>query len=129
MAVCDALTAAGITPIYSTYKDPWTVAQGLFDYSVGGTVDLDSFFTQLKEQGADVGASSPVSFEKDFAAPVDQMLQVAAYSNPNAASRGYGDGNLAFSNGEAAMLLQGPWALSEIAKTAPDLSIGAFPCR
>ncbi|QHC66098.1 extracellular solute-binding protein [Rathayibacter sp. VKM Ac-2759] len=127
LAVCDALTAAGITPIYSTYKDPWTVAQGLFDYSVGGTVDLDSFFTQLKEQGADVGASSPVSFEKDFAAPVDQMLQVAAYSNPNAASRGYGDGNLAFSNGEAAMLLQGPWALSEIAKTAPDLSIGAFP--
>ncbi|MWV49300.1 extracellular solute-binding protein [Rathayibacter sp. VKM Ac-2803] len=127
LAVCEALTAAGITPIYGTYKDPWTVAQGLFDYSVGGTVDLEAFFSQLKEQGADVGAGSPVSFEKDFAAPVDQMLQVAAYSNPNAASRAYGDGNLAFSNGEAAMLFQGPWALSEIAKTAPDLSIGAFP--
>lgn len=127
LAVCDSLTAAGITPIYSTFKDPWTVAQGLFDYSVGGTVDLDSFFTQLKQQGADVGPSSPVSFEKDFAAPMQQMLQVAAYSNPNAASRGYGDGNLAFSQGEAAMYFQGPWALSEIAKTAPDLSIGAFP--
>ncbi|WP_244255989.1 extracellular solute-binding protein [Rathayibacter sp. VKM Ac-2760] len=127
LAVCDALTAAGITPIYGTYKDPWTVAQGLFDYSVGGTVDLEAFFTQLKEQGADVGPSSPVSFEKDFAAPVEQMVQLAGYAQPNAASRAYGDGNLAFSNGEAAMYFQGPWALSEIAKTAPDLSIGAFP--
>ncbi|MCJ1704395.1 MULTISPECIES: ABC transporter substrate-binding protein [unclassified Rathayibacter] len=127
LAVCDALTAAGITPIYGTYKDPWTVAQGLFDYSVGGTVDLEAFFSQLKEQGADVGPSSPVSFEKDFAAPVDQMVQLAGYAQPNAASRAYGDGNLAFSNGEAAMYFQGPWALSEIAKTAPDLSIGAFP--
>nr|WP_254072025.1 extracellular solute-binding protein [Rathayibacter sp. VKM Ac-2857] len=127
LAVCDALTAAGITPIYGTYKDPWTVSQGLFDYSVGGTVDLEAFFSQLKEQGADVGPSSPVSFEKDFAAPVEQMVQLAGYAQPNAASRAYGDGNLAFSNGEAAMYFQGPWALSEIAKTAPDLSIGAFP--
>ncbi|SMH46525.1 carbohydrate ABC transporter substrate-binding protein, CUT1 family [Rathayibacter oskolensis] len=127
VAVCDALTAAGVTPIYSTYKDPWTVSQGLFDYSVGGTVDLESFFSRLEEQGVDVGPESPVSFEKDFAGPMEQMLQIAAYSQPNAASRAYGDGNLAFSNGEAAMLLQGPWALSEIAKTAPDLSIGAFP--
>jgi raffinose/stachyose/melibiose transport system substrate-binding protein len=127
VAVCEALKAAGITPLYSTYKDPWTVSQGLFDYSVGGTVDLESFFSQLKEQGPDVGPGSPVSFEKDFAAPVEQMLQIAAYSNPDAASRAYGDGNLAFSNGEAAMYFQGPWALSEIAKTAPDLSIGAFP--
>ncbi|QHF25130.1 extracellular solute-binding protein [Rathayibacter sp. VKM Ac-2804] len=127
LAVCDALTAAGITPIYGTYKDPWTVAQGLFDYSVGGTVDLEAFFSQLKEQGADVGPSSPVSFEKDFAAPVEQMVRLAGYAQPNAASRAYGDGNLAFSNGEAAMYFQGPWALSEIAKTAPDLSIGAFP--
>ncbi|PPG48032.1 carbohydrate-binding protein [Rathayibacter sp. AY2B3] len=127
VAVCEALTAAGITPIYSTYKDPWTVSQGLFDYSVGGTVDLEAFFGRLKEQGADVGPGSPVSFEKDFADPMQQMLQVASYSNPNAASRGYGDGNLAFSRGEAAMYFQGPWALSEIAKTAPELSVGAFP--
>mgnify|MGYP002389509651 FL=1 len=26
IAVCDALTEAGITPIYGTFKDPWTVA-------------------------------------------------------------------------------------------------------
>ena len=36
IAVCDQLEAAGVTPIYSTFKDPWTLGQGLFDYSVGG---------------------------------------------------------------------------------------------
>ena len=33
------------------------------------------------------------------------------YTNQDAASRGYGDGNLAFSKGEGAMYFQGPWAL------------------
>src|SRR5699024_7071821 len=28
---------------------------------------------------------------------------------------------------DAAMYLQGPWAFSEIAKTAPDLALGTFP--
>lgn len=127
IAVCDALTAAAITPIYGTFKDPWTVSQGLFDYTVGGSVDVAGLFSDLKSQGANVGPSSSVSFEKVLADPMQRMALLAAYSNANAGSRGYGDGNLAFANGEAAMYFQGPWALSEIAKTAPDLSIGAFP--
>jgi len=59
---------------------------------------------------------------------MDRMLTLATdYTNDDAPSRGYGDGNLAFSKGEAAMYLQGPWAFSEIAKTAPDLELGTFP--
>jgi len=127
VAVCDALTAAGITPIYSTYKDPWTIAQGAFDYSVGGMVDTTKFFNQLKKQGTDVGPGSPVSFEKQFLEPVERMQQIVPYSQENAASRGYGDGNVAFASGKAAMYLQGPWAIGEIAKTNPDLDVGAFP--
>jgi raffinose/stachyose/melibiose transport system substrate-binding protein len=127
VAVADALTAAGITPIYSTFKDPWTIAQGHFDYAVGGMVDTTEFFTRLKEQGDDVGPDSPVAFQQQLLEPVERMQQLLAYTNADAASRGYGDGNVAFANGEAAMYLQGPWALSEIAKTNPDLDIGAFP--
>ncbi|WP_159794162.1 ABC transporter substrate-binding protein [Puerhibacterium puerhi] len=125
--VCETLAAAGVTPVYGTYRDTWTIGQGLFDYCVGGMVDVDAFFRQLRRQGADVGPDSPVSFQKDFREPVERMLALARYSNPDAASRGYGDGNLAFARGEAAMYLQGPWALTEIAKTDPDLPIGAFP--
>jgi raffinose/stachyose/melibiose transport system substrate-binding protein len=127
VAVCDTLTAAGVTPIYSTFRDPWTIAQGHFDYSVGGMLDTTEFFTELKEQGADVGPDSPVAFQKQFLEPVRTMKQLIQYTNADAASRGYGDGNVAFANGEAAMYLQGPWALSEIAKTNPDMNVGAFP--
>ncbi|KNY04178.1 carbohydrate-binding protein [Microbacterium sp. GCS4] len=128
IAVCDQLKAAGIDPFYATFKDDWTVAQGWYDYTAGGSVDVIDFFDSMAEEGADVGADSPVSFEKDFAEPMDRMMQLANdYTNSDAASRGYGDGNLAFSKGEAAMYLQGPWAFSEIAKTAPDLALGTFP--
>lgn len=128
IAVCDQLKGAGIDPFYATFKDDWTVGQGWYDYSIGGSVDTIEFFDAMADEGAAVGPDSPVSFEKDFAEPMDQMMQLANdYTNEDAESRGYGDGNLAFSKGEAAMYMQGPWAFSEIAKTAPDLELGTFP--
>ena len=125
--VCETLQAAGITPIYSTYKDPWTVGQGLFDYTVGGSIDVAGFYEQMNELGTEVGPDSRVSFQKTLAEPVERMLRIADYSQPGAESRGYGDGNVAFANEEAAMYFQGPWALGEIAKTNPDLELGTFP--
>jgi raffinose/stachyose/melibiose transport system substrate-binding protein len=126
--VCQTLTDAGVTPFYATYKDPWTVAQGWFDYTVGGMVDVASFYEKMKELGTEVGPDSEVSFEKTFAEPVSLMQQLSDdCTNPDAASKGYGDGNLAFAQGEAAMYLQGPWAFGEIAKTSPDLDLGTFP--
>ncbi|MFT4234789.1 MAG: ABC transporter substrate-binding protein [Microbacterium sp.] len=126
--VCDRLKAAGIDPFYATFKDDWTVGQGWYDYSVGGSVDVLDFFNQLAAEGDSVGADSAVSFQKDFAEPLDKMMQLATnYTNSDASSRGYNDGNTAFANGEAAMYLQGPWAFSEIAKTSPDLDLGTFP--
>ncbi|KAA9154127.1 extracellular solute-binding protein [Microbacterium lushaniae] len=127
IAACEAFTAAGVTPFYATFKDDWTVAQGWYDYTIGGSLDLVEFFDALAEQGADVGSGSDVSFEEGFAEPLEQMAELATYTNDDAASRAYNDGNTAFGKGEAAMYLQGPWALAEIAKTAPDLELGTFP--
>ncbi len=128
LEVCQRLQDEGVTPFYATFKDDWTVGQGWYDYSVGGSIEVIEFFDDLAAEGADVGPSSPVSFQADFADPMDRMLQLTSeYVNPDAASRGYGDGNLAFAQGEAAMYLQGPWALGEIAKTSPDLDVGTFP--
>ena len=125
--VADTLQDAGVTPFYGTFKDDWTVGQGWYDYSLGGSMDVIEFFDGMAAEGTEVGPDSAVSFQKDYAEPMDKMVQLAAYTNEDANSRGYGDGNLAFSNGEAAMYLQGPWAFSEIAKTAPDLELGTFP--
>ncbi len=126
--VCETLKANGVTPFYATFKDPWTIGQGWFDYTVGGSIDVADFYDQLDAQGTDVGPNSTVSFEKTLEEPVDRMTQLTEnYTNADAASRGYGDGNLAFAEGEAAMYLQGPWAFGEIAKTNPDLDLGTFP--
>lgn len=125
--VCETLQAAGITPIYSTFKEPWSVGQGLFDYIVGGSIDVADFYKQMNELGTSVGPNAPVSFQKTLDESVEKMVQLAEYSNDDAASRSYGDGNVAFAKGEAAMYMQGPWALGEIAKTNPDLELGTFP--
>ncbi len=126
--VCDKLEAAGVTPIYATFKDPWTVGQGWFDYTVGGEVNVADFYKQMNEQGTQTGPDSPVSFEKTLDKPVTTMKELAdKYTNKDAPSKGYGDGNLAFAKGEAAMYFQGPWAFGEIAKTSPDLDLGTFP--
>lgn len=127
IAACEALEAAGVTPFYATFKDDWTVAQGWYDYAIGGSLDLVEFFDALAEEGADVGSGSGVSFEEGFAEPLARMGELTAFTNDDAASRAYNDGNTAFAKGEAAMYLQGPWALAEIAKTDPDLELGTFP--
>lgn len=124
---CEKFKAAGIPPIYGTYQATWTIQQGLFDYVTGGMIDIADFFAKLKAQGTDVGPDSEVSFQRTFKPAVDKMLQLAAYTNPDAASRDYPDGNVAVAQGKAAMYLQGPWAIGEIAKANPDAKIGTFP--
>ncbi|MCA5922070.1 ABC transporter substrate-binding protein [Curtobacterium oceanosedimentum] len=125
--VCERLTTAGIAPIYGTFKDNWTIAQGMFDYSIGGMIDTPQVFAALRREGTSVGKDSSVSFARDFREPMERMVQLRAWHQDGAASRGYGDGNLAFAQGKAAMYLQGPWALGEIAKTTKDMDLGTFP--
>lgn len=125
--VCEALLTAGITPIYGTFRDPWTIAQGLFDYTVGGMVDVRGFYKAMHETGENVGPDSEVSFQKTMLEPVTRMLQLTKYINPDAASRGYGDGNTAMAQGQAAMYFQGPWAFGEIEKAGTDVDLGTFP--
>ncbi|WP_406709913.1 ABC transporter substrate-binding protein [Trueperella pyogenes] len=124
--VANRLRAAGIDPFYATFKDEWTVGQGWFDYAIGGSIDVGKFFDKLHEAGDRVGPQSAASFQ-DLAAPMEKMLKLSVYANRDAAARSYGDGNLAIAQGKAAMYLQGPWAFSEIAKSAPELNLGTFP--
>lgn len=125
--VCERLKSAGVTPIYATFMDPWTIMQGWFDYPAGGMVNIAEFYRKMNEIGERVGPDSEVSFQRTMLEPVRKMVQLTRYINPDAASRGYGDGNTAFANGAAAMIFQGPWAFSEFAKVGKDLELGTFP--
>jgi raffinose/stachyose/melibiose transport system substrate-binding protein len=127
IAACEKFMSKNILPIYETYGDSWTIQQGLFDYTVGGMIDVAAFYKGVQAAGTSFSADSPVSFQKDFAAPCRQMLKLAPYTNKDAASRHYGDGNTAFANGAAAMYLQGPWAIGEILAIKPKLKLGCFP--
>lgn len=124
--ICEELQSAEVTPIYATDRDTWTIWQGLFDYSVGSSVNTGEFFSRMQELGTDVGPDSEVSFEKTLAEPMERAKTISNFFNPDHPVRGYADGNLAFGQGGAAMYLQGPWALGEIALVNADLDVGTF---
>jgi raffinose/stachyose/melibiose transport system substrate-binding protein len=127
IALCEKFKSKNITPIYETYGDAWTIQQGLFDYVAGGMINVAAFFKGVQAEGTSYSANSPVSFQKDFPAACHRMLSLSPYANADAASRHYGDGNTAFANGQAAMYLQGPWAIGEILAVNPKLKMGCFP--
>ena len=123
---CQTFQAADVTPIYATYRDTWTIQQGLFDYTTGGSIDVAAFFAQLREVGPDFEPGADYSFSVVMGEAVEKMVSLREYLNADAASRTYPDGNLAFGEGGAAMYFQGPWAMGEIAKIDDSLPIGSF---
>ena len=123
---CETFKANGVTPIYGTFKDGWTVNQGAFDYAAGGLIDVQKFYDELHAEGSTVGPDSPVSFAKTLPPVTTAMQQLLSYTQPDAGARSYSDGNAAFAAGEAAMYLQGPWALSELVKANPSVNVGTF---
>ena len=127
VALCEKLKSKNITPVYQTYGDTWTTQQGLFDYTTGGMIDVAEFYRKLAAEGTNLSSSSPVSFEKDFTPALQKMLTLAPYFNEDAFARHYSDGNLAFANGQAAMYMQGPWAVGEVLAIKPKLKMGTFP--
>lgn len=141
IAACEKFKAAGVTPIYFTDMDLWTLQQGVFDYCIGGTVDIrdphtsdpvGDYFTELRRHGGDVTKDSDWSFSKNFADGCSKMLQLYRYRNTLAPSLGYNIGNSQFFNGKgAAMYLQGPWALLPLGQANPlgkQMKTFALPC-
>jgi len=126
-ALCTELQDAGVTPIYGTFADAWTLNQGMFDYTLGGMIDVRTFYEQVTEIGEEVGPGAEHSFSKDWQEPIARMLELLPFHQDDAPARTYNEGNTAMANGEAAMLLQGPWALPEIAKAETGAEMGMFP--
>ncbi|WP_395398404.1 ABC transporter substrate-binding protein [Arthrobacter sp. UC242_113] len=127
VAACEKFKAAGITPIYGTFKDNWTLGQGIFDYVAGGALDIADFFARLTAKGAAISADAAESFTSNFGPALPKMLELASYSQKGAASKNYADGNAAFAKGQAAMYLQGPWALSQLVAANKNVRLGSFP--
>ncbi|WP_231687153.1 ABC transporter substrate-binding protein [Arthrobacter alpinus] len=125
LGACTTFQAAGLTPIYGTFKDSWTLGQP-YGYASGGTVDLADFFSRMPLTAEDLKSDPTVSFSSDFKIATDKFLKILGFMQKDAGSRSYTDGNAAFAKGGAAMYMQGPWALSELTTINPDLKVGTF---
>ncbi|PPI40842.1 sugar ABC transporter substrate-binding protein [Rathayibacter sp. RFBD1] len=125
IAVCETLTAAGITPFYGALLDNWTGAPAF--NALGGQLQPDGFFDAMREEGAALGPDSPVSFTKDYATTMERLGQLFSYTQEGSFGRGYDDGNQAFAAGEAAMYPQGIWAINPVRTNNPDIDLGVFP--
>ena len=125
IAACDALKAAGITPFVGTLADSWTAMPSW--NGIGAYAAQDGFFDTMREEGENVGPDSPVSFSKDFADVMERQLQLYGYTQDGYRGANYDDGNVMFANGQAAMMMQGVWALSPVKLANPDIDAGIFP--
>ena len=124
--VCDQLQAAGIQPFYGTLGDQWT---GLPSFNALGAypAEQDDFFPRLVDEGSEVGPDSEVSFSKDFQQVMERQAQLFSYMQDGYRGATYDDGNAAFADGAAAMMLQGIWATGQISANNPDIRMGIFP--
>ncbi|MGO2660742.1 ABC transporter substrate-binding protein [Mycetocola reblochoni] len=120
--LCETLTERDITPIYGTFREPWTTDM-VMDYVVG---DFSDDFAKLREDGPTLTPTSPSSFEGLIGGSLDKADWIFEQTQPDARSKNYADGNVAFANGAAAMYFQGPWALSEVEAVNPDIELGTF---
>lgn len=126
VTACETFQDAGVQPIYGTFRDGWTLNQHYFDYFAGGSVDVGEFFGEVRAAGPDFEPGADYSFSGRLAQAAERMVSLRPFINQDAGARTYPDGTLAYGQGGAAMYLQGPWALSELAKVDADLPVGMF---
>jgi raffinose/stachyose/melibiose transport system substrate-binding protein len=118
--VCQKLKDGGIVPMVITGKDSWTLGivgttLASFVYGKNPNFDLDVI------EGRD-------SFTNDSWLKVmaDYDTIIKNYANEDIVSMDYTLGNQMVANGEAAMLIQGIWAVSAIEQFNPDVELGIF---
>lgn len=125
LAAADTFQAAGVTPFYGTLKDQWTVLPSF--NNLGGALQPDGFFDDLRALGDDAGPDSSPSFSADYREATEKLITLFSYNQPNRDSRDYNAGNKAFADGESAMYLQGTYAIAPVLENNPDLDLGTFP--
>jgi raffinose/stachyose/melibiose transport system substrate-binding protein len=125
IAVCEQLQAAGIAPFSASLAESWTVMPSW--NAIGAYAAQDGFFDTMREEGENVGPNSAVSFEKNFADTMTKQAELFGYAQDGARGASYDESSAIFANGEAAMMMQGIWALSPVKNINPDIDAAIFP--
>ncbi|MEW4371942.1 ABC transporter substrate-binding protein [Paenibacillus kandeliae] len=107
----------GTIPFYFTYKDDWQTNLPFND--MGGSLVGIDFYKERRE--------NKTTFQAAYQEVAKKQLELLNYGHNDNFGKSYADGNRAFGNGQAAMYIQGSWAISEIRKVNPDINLGFFP--
>ncbi|MGB5953013.1 MAG: extracellular solute-binding protein [Ornithinimicrobium sp.] len=122
--VVTTLQEADVVPLYGTFAEPWTLLPTF--NNLAGALQPEDFWVQMRAEGEDVGPDSEASFEEGFAPIAERFAQFLTYTQDNANSRSYTDGNRAIAQGEAAMLAQGSYTLPAIRDINEEAPLGMF---
>lgn len=120
-ALCDTISAAGITPMVNGAKDAWPLAHEIYPFMQKLYVNNPTIFEQV-----DKGEITYT--DQKF---VDCFNEIAAYFASNAVSREasgltFDQANAYFASGKAAMVCHGEWAQGGIEDAEPSFEIGVF---
>lgn len=114
--VIDKLEQAGIQPFELTFADSWTC---LPPWNSMAPVIPDANFTSDRKEGK-------TTFAGTHEEVLEKFLIIMEHAQDDFMGTTYNDGNVAFANGEAAMMINGNWAVSEFLNTNPDLNVNMF---
>ena len=114
--VVTKLQDAGITPFELTFADSWTC---LPPWNSMAPVIPDANFTDERKAGN-------TTFTGTHEEILEKYLWLLDYAQEDFMGTTYTDGNAAFANGSAAMMINGNWAISEFLNTNPDMNVNMF---
>lgn len=116
IAACEKLQSAGVTPFELTFKDAWTILPAW--NAMAPVMQPENFYTDKKEGKA--------TFADTHTAVLENYLQLIPFAQQDYMGTSYDDGNKKFAAGEAAMMMNGSWAITEIKKANADVNIDMF---
>lgn len=117
----EKLEKMGVTPFGNAYGEWWVLGQQQFNVAFAQQDNPREFMQELSEGKVSLIENEIFSNYKDF---LDLTME---YSNENAIATNADMQNNLLASGEVAMIHQGYWIQSTIAKTNENIRIGMFP--
>lgn len=116
MDVIEQIEAAGEQPFIFTFKDSWTCLCAW--NSLAPDLQPENFTDDRLE-----GTTTFADTHEEIA---EKYLELISHGQDDILGTSYDDGNKAFANGEAFMMINGNWTISEFMNTNPDMNVDMF---
>jgi raffinose/stachyose/melibiose transport system substrate-binding protein len=116
MDVIDKIEAAGETPFLFTFKDSWT-ANCPWN-SMAPDLQPENFTDDRKE--------NKTTFTGTHEEIAEKYLTLLSHAQDDFMGTTYDDGNKAFANGDACMMINGNWAINQFITANADFNVDMF---